>query len=74
MKELQDIIKRTMARNGKIILPVFAVGRSQEVMIAIDEFIGLRMTIPLNLTSSRVEVFQEMLHGSKPWQGSIRDQ
>lgn len=35
--ELQDIIKRTIARNGKIILPVFAVGRSQEVMIAIDE-------------------------------------
>ncbi len=35
--ELQDIVKRTMARNGKLILPVFAVGRSQEVMIAIDE-------------------------------------
>ena len=35
--ELQDVIKRTMARNGKVICPVFAVGRSQEVMIAIDE-------------------------------------
>ena len=35
--ELQDVIRRTMARNGKVICPVFAVGRSQEVMIAIDE-------------------------------------
>ncbi len=35
--ELQDVIKRTMSRNGKVICPVFAVGRSQEVMIAIDE-------------------------------------
>tara|TARA_Y100001980_G_C14556862_1_gene351624 strand:+ start:25717 stop:27621 length:1905 start_codon:yes stop_codon:yes gene_type:complete len=35
--ELQEMIKRTIGRNGKMILPVFAVGRSQEVMIAIDE-------------------------------------
>tara|TARA_B100000131_G_scaffold182901_1_gene176405 strand:- start:1517 stop:2248 length:732 start_codon:yes stop_codon:yes gene_type:complete len=35
--ELQDVIRRTMKRNGKVICPVFAVGRSQEVMIAIDE-------------------------------------
>ncbi|HIK78929.1 MAG: beta-CASP ribonuclease aCPSF1 [Methanobacteriota archaeon] len=36
-QELQDIIRRTLARNGKVMCPVFAVGRSQEVMIAIDE-------------------------------------
>ena len=35
--ELQDVIRRTMKRNGKVVCPVFAVGRSQEVMIAIDE-------------------------------------
>jgi len=36
-QELKDIVSRTIARNGKMIFPVFAVGRSQEVMIAIDE-------------------------------------
>lgn len=36
-QELKDIVSRTLARNGKMIFPVFAVGRSQEVMIAIDE-------------------------------------
>ena len=36
-QELQDIVSRTIARGGKLICPVFAVGRSQEVMIAIDE-------------------------------------
>jgi len=36
-QELQDVISRTLKRGGKVICPVFAVGRSQEVMIAIDE-------------------------------------
>jgi len=36
-QELMDIVSRTINRGGKIIFPVFAVGRSQEVMIAIDE-------------------------------------
>ncbi len=36
-QELQDIVSRTILRGGKLICPVFAVGRSQEVMIAIDE-------------------------------------
>ena len=36
-QELQDTIIRTLQRSGKVLVPVFAVGRSQEVMIAIDE-------------------------------------
>lgn len=36
-QELQDTIVRTLQRSGKVLVPVFAVGRSQEVMIAIDE-------------------------------------
>ena len=35
--ELQDLIRRTLMRGGKIFCPVFAVGRSQEVMVAIDQ-------------------------------------
>ncbi len=36
-QELQDLITRALSRKGKIFCPVFAVGRSQEVMIAIDQ-------------------------------------
>ncbi|HIG20243.1 MAG TPA: beta-CASP ribonuclease aCPSF1, partial [Candidatus Poseidoniales archaeon] len=36
-QELQDMLKRVLARGGKVFCPVFAVGRSQELMIAIDQ-------------------------------------
>ena len=39
-QELQDLIKLALSRGGKIFCPVFAVGRSQEVMIAIDQVPG----------------------------------
>jgi len=35
--ELKDILSRTLSRKGKVIIPVFAVGRSQEVMLVIEE-------------------------------------
>jgi hypothetical protein len=36
---LQEIIQRTLAREGKVLIPTFAVGRSQEVMIVLEELI-----------------------------------
>ena len=36
-QELHDMIKRVLSRGGKIFCPVFAIGRSQELMIAIDQ-------------------------------------
>ncbi|MDO8842162.1 beta-CASP ribonuclease aCPSF1 [Methanocalculus sp.] len=38
--KLYDVIKRTVERGGKVIIPAFAVGRSQEVMLALEE--GIR--------------------------------
>jgi KH/beta-lactamase-domain protein len=35
--QLNEIVKRTLARGGKVIVPVFAVGRSQEVMIVLEQ-------------------------------------
>ncbi len=35
--QLKGIIERTFARKGKVVVPVFAVGRSQEVMLVIEE-------------------------------------
>lgn len=34
---LKDIILRTSKKGGKILIPVFAVGRSQEVMLVLEE-------------------------------------
>ncbi|MDD4898827.1 MAG: beta-CASP ribonuclease aCPSF1 [Methanocellales archaeon] len=50
-RELHSIIKRTIARKGKVIIPAFAVGRSQEVMIVLEEAIrtGLIDEVPVYL-------------------------
>jgi len=36
-ERLKDIIQRCLKRKGKVLIPVFAVGRSQEVMIVIED-------------------------------------
>lgn len=35
-EELINVIKETTARKGKVLIPVFAVGRSQEVMLVLE--------------------------------------
>jgi len=36
--KLTDIIMRTIQRGGKVLVPVFSVGRSQEVMLVLEEY------------------------------------
>ena len=36
-KELHDLLKQATEHGGKVVIPVFAVGRSQEVMLVIEE-------------------------------------
>ncbi len=35
---LKEVVERTANRGGKILIPVFAVGRSQEVMLVLESF------------------------------------
>lgn len=44
-EQLTGILHRTLGRGGKVIVPVFAVGRSQEVMMVIEELMRTN-TIP----------------------------
>ena len=37
-ERLKDVVKRTIERGGKILIPVFAVGRSQEVMLVLESY------------------------------------
>jgi len=65
-QELQDIVSRTLQRGGKMICPVFAVGRSQEVMIAIDELFrsGTVKPVPVWLDGMIQEA--TAIHASHP--------
>ena len=65
-QELQDIVSRTIQRGGKLICPVFAVGRSQEVMIAIDELFrsGAVKPVPVYLDGMIQEA--TAIHSSHP--------
>ncbi|OYT67348.1 hypothetical protein B6V00_00895 [ANME-1 cluster archaeon ex4572_4] len=45
-KNLKDDIERTIKRGGKVVIPAFAVGRSQEVMLALER---LRLEVPVYL-------------------------
>lgn len=38
-EQAKAVIKKTLERGGKVIFPVFAVGRSQEVMLVIEELV-----------------------------------
>ncbi|MDI6902503.1 MAG: beta-CASP ribonuclease aCPSF1 [Methanocellales archaeon] len=50
-RELHAIIRRTISRNGKVLIPAFAVGRSQEVMVVLEEAIrtGIIEEVPVYL-------------------------
>lgn len=37
-EKLVEIIKETAAKGGKVLIPVFAVGRSQEIMLVLEEY------------------------------------
>ena len=66
-QELQDIVSRTIKRGGKLICPVFAVGRSQEVMIAIDELFrsGAIKPVPVYLDGMIQEAYSDTFLSSK---------
>ncbi|OGS48599.1 MAG: hypothetical protein A3K68_05650 [Euryarchaeota archaeon RBG_16_68_13] len=35
--QIKDVVRRVLSRGGKVLVPVFAVGRSQEVMLVLEE-------------------------------------
>ncbi len=38
-QQMTDVIKNTIRKGGKVLIPVLAVGRAQEVMIALDKIV-----------------------------------
>ncbi len=56
-KRLMDIIKQTLANRGKVLIPVFAVGRSQEIMLVLEEMARreLDFNVPLYIDGMVME-------------------
>ena len=50
-QQLREIASRTLGKNGKMMIPVFAVGRSQEVMLVLEELMrnGMIPKVPVYL-------------------------
>ena len=50
-KELMKTIYKTLKRGGKVLVPVFAVGRAQELMIVLEEYMrhGMIDEVPIHL-------------------------
>jgi len=46
---LNDIIQRTIKKKGKLLIPVFAVGRSQEVMIVLEALVKSKKIPKVNV-------------------------
>jgi metallo-beta-lactamase family protein len=63
--ELRDVIKRTVERGGKVIIPAFAVGRTQELVYFLNEMIaeGSIPSVPVYVDSPlavhATEVFEQ---------------
>ena len=65
-QELQDLIRDTLGRRGKIFCPVFAVGRSQEVMIAIDQLFKSGIVKPVTVWVDGMISEATAIHSSHP--------
>jgi hypothetical protein len=65
-QELQDLIQDALGRGGKIFCPVFAVGRSQEVMIAIDQLFKSGNVKPVTVWLDGMISEATAIHSSHP--------
>ncbi|MEE2811973.1 MAG: beta-CASP ribonuclease aCPSF1 [Candidatus Thermoplasmatota archaeon] len=65
-QEMQDLIQRALSRRGKIFCPVFAVGRSQEVMIAIDQLFKSGECEPVTVWIDGMISEATAIHASHP--------
>jgi metallo-beta-lactamase family protein len=75
LKQLQDIVRDTVRRRGKVIIPSFAVGRTQEIVYALNELAAegdipqLPIYVDSPLAVNATEVFR--LHPEE-WDDEVR--
>lgn len=64
LSELVKTIKETIARGGKVIVPSFAVGRAQEVLFVLDDYMrsGILPKVPIYIDGSIDRVMRIYRH------------
>ncbi|MEM3476794.1 MAG: beta-CASP ribonuclease aCPSF1, partial [Candidatus Micrarchaeaceae archaeon] len=72
-RHLMDTIKKTIENGGKVLIPVFAVGRSQEIQLVLENYLSSKenkLDVPVYLDGMILEanaihtVYPEYLKGS----------
>jgi predicted metal-dependent RNase len=48
-RQLADAVEKALKRGGKVLIPVFAVGRGQEVMLVLENYVRSGYTKPLSI-------------------------
>ncbi|MGE5603657.1 MAG: MBL fold metallo-hydrolase RNA specificity domain-containing protein [Nitrososphaerales archaeon] len=75
LRQLQDVVRDTVRRRGKVIIPSFAVGRTQEIVYALNELAAdgdipqLPIFVDSPLAVNATEVFR--LHPEE-WDDEVR--
>ncbi|PRR78646.1 Ribonuclease [Clostridium liquoris] len=65
LKELVDIIKLTFKRGGNVVIPSFAVGRTQEVLYALNKYVendmlrNIKVYVDSPLASEATEIYNK---------------
>lgn len=65
LKELVNIINSTVNRSGNVIIPSFAIGRTQEIIYALNKYVesgtlkGIKVYVDSPLASESTEVFKK---------------
>lgn len=68
IEKLVDIIKETFKRGGNVVIPSFAVGRAQEVLYALNNYVKNKMLenitvyVDSPLAQEATKVFQNFTH------------
>jgi metallo-beta-lactamase family protein len=68
LEELVDIIRSTFNRGGNVIIPSFAVGRTQEVLYALNHYVesemlkNIKVYVDSPLASESTKIFEKYSH------------
>lgn len=68
VKQLADIIRDTFRRGGNVVIPSFAVGRTQEILYALNRYIdckelkNIKVFVDSPLASRATKIFEDYSH------------
>ena len=65
-QKLIDILNRTLKRGGKVLIPVLAVGRAQEIMLVIEEYMRKKLLVEVPVYIDGMILEATAIHTTHP--------